>query len=162
MQPSVTSLPIGLNSQWSSNIKARAALPSWGSFIDLQSMRQSGNHSLRIGRSKVGVRGKQQPSQFGTSESLDSHHQHDLEILLSDFPGVTCAPTGLPPQRASDHCIIMKDGAPPVSVRPYRYNHTQKDEMEKLVAEMLDAGIIQPSNIPYSSPMLLVWKKDGY
>lgn len=107
------------------------------------------------------MEGNSSLNQFGTLESVDSQQKHDPELLLSDFPSVTSAPTGLPPQRKSDHCIILKEGTAPVSVRPYRYNHTQKDEMEKLVAEMLDAGIVRPSNSPYSSPVLLVRKKDG-
>jgi hypothetical protein len=37
----------------------------------------------------------------------------------------------------------------------------QKNEVEQLIKSMLQDGIIQPSNNPYSSPAILVRKKDG-
>lgn len=44
---------------------------------------------------------------------------------------------------------------------PYRYPNYQKTKIEKLVDNMLRSGIIRPSVSPYSSPIILVKKKDG-
>lgn len=63
--------------------------------------------------------------------------------------------------RGIEHHIYLKEGTNPVNFRPYRYAYHQKAEMEKLVGEMLASGVIRPSSGPYSSPILLVRKKDG-
>ncbi|KAL5576851.1 hypothetical protein UlMin_018550 [Ulmus minor] len=81
--------------------------------------------------------------------------------LLESFAEVFGKPVGLPPQRAQDHKIVLQAGAAPPNIRPYRYPQIQKGKIEKLVGEMLLSGIIRPSTNPYSSPVLLVKKKDG-
>ena len=63
------------------------------------------------------------------------------------------APSVLPPRRKYDHKIPLVPGAQPVSSRPYRLPPALKDEMEKQVKEMLDAGIIRPSTSAFSSPV---------
>jgi len=46
-------------------------------------------------------------------------------------------------------------------VRLYRYPALQKDVIEEAVKEMVQAGVVRPSCSPYSSPIVLVKKKDG-
>lgn len=71
-------------------------------------------------------------------------------------------PTTLPPHRGVfDHKIPLIEASNPISQRPYRYPAFKKDNIEKLVLEMLDQGVIQNSTSAYASPVVLVGKKDG-
>nr|XP_023886373.1 uncharacterized protein LOC111998510 [Quercus suber] len=60
-----------------------------------------------------------------------------------------------------EHQILLKDGTTPICQRPYRYPHFQKIEIEKIIADLLEAGSIRPSHNPFSSLVLLVRKADG-
>lgn len=70
-------------------------------------------------------------------------------------------PDELPPNREVDHQIRLKEGTNPINVKPYKYPHAQKDEIEKMINEMLTTGVIRPSVSPFSSPVILDEKKDG-
>lgn len=86
----------------------------------------------------------------------------ELAPVIKQFECLFQDPKGLPPNRGVfDHRIPLKGEAKPVNIRPYRYPLKQKDIIEKLVQEMLDSGIIQPSCSPFASPVVLVSKKDG-
>lgn len=84
----------------------------------------------------------------------------EVQALLDEFAVVFQEPTQLPKQKAWDHAIPLLLGAKPVNIRPYRYTPEQKTEIEAQVCEMLKAGLITPSISPFSSPVLLVKKKD--
>jgi len=49
----------------------------------------------------------------------------------------------------------------PIRCKPYPLPHTLRDDVKSEVEEMCRLGVIERSNSPYSSPLLLVKKKDG-
>lgn len=57
----------------------------------------------------------------------------DVKSLIDKYSKVFSIPTSLPPHRAHDHKIILKEGTSPINVRWYRYPTIQKDEIEKQV-----------------------------
>lgn len=84
-----------------------------------------------------------------------------VERLLRRYDKLFQSPTHLPPSREVNYHITLLHSMAPVNVRPYRYPHFQKTEIEKQVFELLSAGLIRTSTSPYSSPVFLVKKKDG-
>jgi hypothetical protein len=50
---------------------------------------------------------------------------------------------------------------PPIRARPYRYSPADKAEISRQTAEMLKAGIIQPSDSAWGANVVLVKKHDG-
>lgn len=85
----------------------------------------------------------------------------DLRQILLRHSIIFSTPHGLPPNRPHDHHIHLLPNSPTINTKPYRYPHFQKEAMTKLIADMLQEGLIHPSTSPYSSPVFLVKKKDG-
>ncbi|KAF7821313.1 Retrotransposable element Tf2 [Senna tora] len=69
-----------------------------------------------------------------------------IQKVLREYTEVCTPGEGLPPHRSRDHAILIKTGEQPPNIRPYRYPHSQKAEIEKLVQEMLTAGIYKPGS----------------
>ncbi|KAA0034007.1 Ty3/gypsy retrotransposon protein [Cucumis melo var. makuwa] len=85
----------------------------------------------------------------------------EFEQLEWEFADIFDMPVRLPPLKYIHHRIQLKEGTDPINVRPYRYLHIQKNEIEKLVNRMLSTGVIRPSVSLFSSLVILVKKKDG-
>jgi hypothetical protein len=86
----------------------------------------------------------------------------DLQSNLSKHQVVFSTPQGLPPSHGvHDHSIPLVPESLPPNIRLYRHPFSQKNEIEKMVQEILNAGVIHPSTSPYSSPVVMVLKKEG-
>eukprot|EP00253_Pinus_taeda_P034749 PITA_34749 len=69
----------------------------------------------------------------------------DLKKALDNHSKVFETPKGLPPMHDYDHAIHLIPGSVPPNIRLYKYPYVQKSEIECMVVEMLEAGIIQSS-----------------
>jgi len=84
----------------------------------------------------------------------------DIQRVLDNHSKVFETLKGLPPIHDHDHDIHMIRGSFPPNIRPSKYLDVQKSEIECIVVEVLDAGIIQPSKSCFSSLVVLVHKKN--
>jgi hypothetical protein len=95
-----------------------------------------------------------QPVLHGTSIDM-------MKDLLQQFETVFMEPQGLPPPHNRCHQIRLQAGTESMDVRPYRYTHVQKAELERQCAEMLAHGAIHPCSSTFSAPVLLIKKSDN-
>jgi hypothetical protein len=95
----------------------------------------------------------------GLQPSLPAFSLIEL-LLISDMQPDGAEPSDLPPSRACNHTIPLFAGAQPVNIRSYRFSPAMKNEIEAQIQDMLSKGIIQHSDSAFSSPVLLVKKKD--
>ncbi|GJT98869.1 transposon ty3-I gag-pol polyprotein [Tanacetum coccineum] len=84
-----------------------------------------------------------------------------LSPLMHKYDGVFAIPKSLPPHRKHDHRIPLQENTSPINIRPYRHPPIQKDAIEAMVTELLESGVIRESHSPFSTPIVMVKKKDG-
>jgi len=104
------------------------------------------------------------PTNTTLSETSTYHHTSistELQHLLNSYLTIFTEPYGLSPQRPHNHYIPLLPSTSPFKVKPYWYPHSHKEAMTTIIQDILQNGIITPSTSPYSSPVLLVRKKDG-
>ena len=58
-----------------------------------------------------------------------------------------------------EHHINLKPGISPIYVPAYRLPHSQRETVSKLVEDMMQQGVIEPSVSPWNFPLILVPKK---
>jgi hypothetical protein len=94
-------------------------------------------------------------------EQVPVTHPPAIAAVLEEFTDVLVETTSLSPHKEYDHTIPLLPNSAPINTRPYMYSPLYKDEIEKQVRTLLDTGLITTNTSPFSSPVLLVQKKDG-
>ncbi|GKC71938.1 reverse transcriptase [Tanacetum coccineum] len=84
-----------------------------------------------------------------------------LNPLLEEYVDVFAIPKELPPFRSHDHKIPLKEGTPPINIKPYRHPPIIKDAIESMVQELLESGVIRHNQSSFSYLVVMVNKKDG-
>ena len=91
-------------------------------------------------------------------EELDDQQKQEMLSVLKEFEDVLSDVPG----RTSAYVYDIKlTSSTPVRRKPYPTPQALQAEFRKEVQAMLEAGIIEPSDSPYSSPPVIVKKKDG-
>lgn len=67
--------------------------------------------------------------------------------------------TGLGCTNRVEH--VIRTNSPPIKQRYYRVSPVVQKQIDEELNEMLRLGIVEPSNSPWASPIVLVKKKDG-
>ena len=94
------------------------------------------------------------PSRSEEEEALAQRLQAKYSDVFAEFGG-------LPPKRAVDHTIPIKEGSKPPALPPYRLSAFEMEELKRQLDKYLAQGWIRPSKSEYGAPVLFVKKKSG-
>ena len=96
----------------------------------------------------------------GTADLSESESQQVRGLLVEFADVFSEGPMDLGRTDLVKH-HIRTDGANPIRQRPRRLPYVWREEARKAVEEMKKQNVIEPSASPWSSPVVLVRKKDG-
>ena len=95
------------------------------------------------------------------SQNLCQEEWGELKEFLLEYGDVFVGPRGQLGRRGLIKHNINTGNQYPICQCPRRTPMHLQDEVKKQVTDMLEQGVIEPSNSPWSSPIVLVHKKDG-
>ncbi|KAL0194735.1 hypothetical protein M9458_008307 [Cirrhinus mrigala] len=99
---------------------------------------------------------KRQPSVVSLTHLEDSKRE-ELQHLLNEFPALFCQRPGR--TELAQHTIHLSD---PSRQHPYRVPERLVEPLKEKIKMMKDLGVIEPSTSEWSSPIVIVPKKDGF
>ena len=89
---------------------------------------------------------------------LDKEKREEIRKLCEEFSDVVNSKPGLTDIITHD---VKTTSEKPITLKPYRIPQAIRADVKQAVDEMLDQGIIEPSNSPWSAPIVPIRKRDG-
>ena len=102
--------------------------------------------------------GKESYADVCINGELSEDQQSQITTILESFSDVLTEVPGR--TNLVEHKIPVTSDVP-VRSRPYPIPYTCRESLQKEIDEMLKIGIIEKAETPYSSPVVVVNKKDG-
>ena len=102
-----------------------------------------------------------QPLLDQVSESLSDVQIQQLRALILNYTSIFVGPDGELGHTDITKHRIDTGSAKPVKLPPRRFGPVERDIIDNEVDKMMSKGIIEPSNSPWASPVVLAQKKDG-
>ena len=119
---------------------------------DAQHMTTSDEIQLPVMQSKESIKDVQ------INQSLNEEQKQQLKRVLQNYQDIL---TDLPGMTNMGEHVIQLASDQPLRMKPYPLPHSLRNTVKKEVQDMLNMNIIEQSESPYSSPVVLVSKKDG-
>ena len=92
------------------------------------------------------------------NEALSDNQKEEVQELVAKYSDIFSSIPGT--THLVKHDIVLGDDVP-VRTKPYPVPYAKYEEMKTQIDEMLQLGIIEVSESPYCSPLVMVKKKDG-
>ena len=92
------------------------------------------------------------------NSGLNNKQRKEAEQLVEEFKDIfSDVPTTT---NIVEHKVELTHNEP-IKSKPYPIPYKMQEVVDKEIADMLATGIIEPSDAPYASPLVLVKKPDG-
>jgi hypothetical protein len=101
------------------------------------------------------------PIEFQINQKLTDIQTKQVEKLL--IQNIDCFAGSMNQMTVTDilECSLNTGDSLPIKQLPYRTSITEREEIDKIVFELLESQHVVPSNSPWSAPVVLVSKADG-
>ena len=94
-------------------------------------------------------------------QGVEETHHNDIAKLLCEYQDVFAkSDVDIGRTNKVRHGINTGDH-PPLKERPRRFPLKEQEEIDRQIKQLLDTGMIEPSDSPWASNVVLVKKKDG-